>query len=165
MCQTDAGIQGVDRFVGAWQAGPLSDARSGPVGTDEQPGVNSLWSVFVLEMNAYQLAVPLVLRSPGVQEQPSTRVGGFLRQDRVKTGSVYGQGVDPVASDGELTTGWGVDDGPLQLVLYQSVGRELGDLQSAGRHQAGTVVGVANLFVLFHQEYLEPLGSDVLCRR
>jgi len=53
----------------------------------------------------------------------------------------------------------------LQLVLYQSVGREAGDLQSAGRHQAGTVVGVTNLFVLFHEEHLESLGSDVLCHR
>jgi hypothetical protein len=58
-----------------------------------------------------------------------------------------------------------MDDGALQLVLYQSVGRELGNLQSAGRHQACTVVGMANLFVLFHEEHLEPLGSDVLCHR
>jgi hypothetical protein len=56
-----------------------------------------------------------------------------------------------------------MDDGALQLVLYQSVGRKPGDLQSAGRHQACTVVGMANLFVLFHEEHLEPLGSDVLC--
>jgi hypothetical protein len=38
----------MDHLVGAWQAGPLSYARSGPIGTDQQPGVYSLWSVFVL---------------------------------------------------------------------------------------------------------------------
>jgi hypothetical protein len=94
----------VDHLVGAWQAGPLSYARSGSICTDQQPGVHSLWSVFVLQMNAYQLPVPLELGSPSVQEQPSTRVGGFLCQDRVKTGAIYGQGVYPVAPDGHLTT-------------------------------------------------------------
>jgi hypothetical protein len=55
-------------------------------------------------MNAYQFSVPLELGSPSVQEQPSTRVGGFLCQDRVKTGAIYGQGVYPVSPDGHLTT-------------------------------------------------------------
>ena len=47
--------------------------------------------------------------------------------------------------------------------VYQFLGGELGDLQSEARHQARTVVGATNLFVLFHEQYLEPLGSDVLC--
>jgi hypothetical protein len=58
-----------------------------------------------------------------------------------------------------------VDDGALKLVLYQAVGRQPGDLQSAGCHQASAVIGMADLFVLFHQEYLESVGSDVLCHR
>jgi hypothetical protein len=101
MSQANVGVEGMDHLVGAWQAGPLGHARSGPIGTDQQPGVHSLWSVFVLQMNLYQLSIPLELGSPGVQEQPSTRVGGLLCQGRVKTGSIYGQSVHPVAADGK----------------------------------------------------------------
>ena len=104
MSQTNAGIQRMDYLVGAWQAGPLSYARPGSIGTDQQPGVYGLWSVFVLQMNAYQLPAPLEVGSPSVQEQPINRVGGSLCQDRVKTGAIYGQGVYPVSSDRHLTT-------------------------------------------------------------